>query len=120
MIYAGTTNSKHCAITKDDSSSAHDKGIDLSTLFEPPEIDTVAVKEVLWVIDIITVIYFTLEYTVRFLCSPNKPKFFIKPMNLVDFFAILPYLISAFLESLQDLHILSKAGKVITHKMNID
>ena len=33
-------------------------------------------------------------------------------MNLVDFLAILPYIISFFLQGLQDLHILSKAGKV--------
>ena len=33
-------------------------------------------------------------------------------MNLVDFLAILPYIISFFLIGLQDLHILSKAGKV--------
>ena len=35
-------------------------------------------------------------------------------MNLVDFLAILPYFISAVIDSLQDLHILSKAGKVGT------
>ena len=38
----------------------------------------------------------------------------MKPMNLVDFLAILPYFISAVIDSLQDLHILSKAGKVGT------
>ena len=100
-------------ILKTDSQQKENEGIDLSTLFEPPTIDVAIVKSVLRHIDIATVFYFTLEYVVRFLCSPNKGKFFIKPMNLIDFLAILPYLISAFLESLQDLHILSKAGKVI-------
>ena len=89
-----------------------EEGVDVSEIFEFPEIDAAQVKEVLYVIDIITVIYFSTEYVVRFCCSPNKAKFFIKPMNLVDFLAILPYIISFFLESLQDLHILSKAGKV--------
>ena len=94
------------------NSPAHGIGIDLSNVFEFPEFDASTVKEVLYVIDIVTVIYFSIEYVVRFCCSPNKAKFFIKPMNLVDFLAILPYIISAILENLQDLHILSKAGKV--------
>ena len=81
-------------------------------MFEFPEIDPTDVKAVLYVIDIITVIYFSTEYVVRFCCSPNKAKFFIKPMNLIDFLAILPYVISFFLKTFEDLHILSKAGKV--------
>ena len=34
-------------------------------------------------------------------------------MNFVDFLAILPYVISMMIESLQDLHILGKAGKIM-------
>ena len=34
-------------------------------------------------------------------------------MNLVDFLAILPYVISFFVQHLQDLHILGKAGKIM-------
>ena len=34
-------------------------------------------------------------------------------MNLVDFLAILPYVISICLESLEDLRILGKAGKIM-------
>ena len=88
------------------------QGYDLSKLLEPPSVDYATIKTVLKVIDQITVVYFCLEYLVRFVCSPNKSKFFIKPMNLIDFLAVLPYFISALVESLQDLHILSKAGKV--------
>ena len=91
-----------------------DEGFDLDDIFEFPEFDTATVKTALNYIDIITVIYFAIEYIVRFSCSPSRTKFFIKPMNLVDFLAILPYVISFFLASLQDLHILSKAGKVST------
>ena len=34
-------------------------------------------------------------------------------MNFVDFLAILPYVLSALIESMQDLHILGKAGKIM-------
>ena len=105
----GTFNSTNFT-TSDNGSS--EEGIDLTEILSFPEIDTESVKKVLHVIDIITVIYFSFEYVVRFCCSPHKAKFFIKPMNLVDFLAILPYIISFFLQGLQDLHILSKAGKV--------
>ena len=36
-----------------------------------------------------------------------------QPMNFVDFLAILPYVLSALIESMQDLHILGKAGKIM-------
>ena len=107
-----------------DNSTDYEEGIDLTAFFELPEIDTTEVKKVLSAIDSLTVIYFTIEYIVRFCCSPNKGKFFIKPMNLVDFLSILPYVLTFFLNSLQDLHILSKAGKVSNHMflqvINID
>ena len=107
-----------------DNSTDYEEGIDLTAFFELPEIDTTEVKKVLSAIDSLTVIYFTIEYIVRFCCSPNKGKFFIKPMNLVDFLSILPYVLTFFLNSLQDLHILRKAGKVSNHKflqvINID
>ena len=107
-LLTGTVNSTNITTTN----SSLESGIDLTEIFTIPEIDTESVKRVLHVIDIITVIYFSFEYVVRFCCSPHKAKFFIKPMNLVDFLAILPYIISFFLQGLQDLHILSKAGKV--------
>lgn len=87
-------------------------GVDSSSLFEAPDIDYDQLRFTLKIIDWITVGYFCMEYIVRFLCSPRKARFFIKPMNLIDFLAVLPYFISACLESLEDLHILSKAGKV--------
>ena len=64
-------------------------------------------------LDIITVIIFTVEYFTRLICSPVKWKFFIKPMNLVDLVALLPFFISMALEELEDFQIIGKAGKII-------
>ena len=65
------------------------------------------------VLDLITVVIFTVEYFTRLICSPVKWKFFIKPMNLVDFIALLPFFISMILEELEDYQIIGKAGKII-------
>ena len=50
--------------------------IDLAALFEGPFIDYEVVKSVLKMMELVTVIYFCLEYVVRFVCSPDKKKFF--------------------------------------------
>ena len=65
------------------------------------------------VLDIITVIIFTIEYFMRLICSPVKWRFFIKAMNIVDFIALLPFFISMILEGLEDYQIIGKAGKII-------
>ena len=56
---------------------------------------------------------FTLEYFTRLLCCPRKLKFFLQPMNLVDFLALLPFYVSLILEGLEDYEIIGKAGKMI-------
>ena len=72
------------------------------------------IAAIVWV-DAFTAVYFTIEYVVRFTCSPRKIKFFIDPMNLVDLFAILPYFLSMVLEHLSEFHIIGKTGKVRLH-----
>ena len=67
---------------------------------------------IVW-IDALTAVYFTLEYVIRFVCAPRKLHFFIQPLNLVDLFAILPYLFSFVLDHLSEFHIIGKAGKVL-------
>ena len=52
--------------------------IDLSALFSGPFIDYEVVKLILRIIDWITVAYFCMEYVVRFVCSPDKKKFFFQ------------------------------------------
>ena len=64
-------------------------------------------------IDIATVVFFSVEYFTRLLVSPAKVRFFIQPMNIVDFICLIPFYISLLLEGLEDVEIVGKAGKII-------
>ena len=79
-------------------------------------------------IDQIAISFFTIEYLARLFLCPNKRKFFFDKMNLVDFFAIIPFYIALLLEGkltnqkqsktndywgLEDLEIIGKAGKIV-------
>ena len=64
-------------------------------------------------IDQFVIIFFSLEYLVRFICSPRKLKFLIGPMNFVDLMAICPFYLSLLLEGLEDFEIIGKAGKIV-------
>lgn len=39
-------------------------------------------------------VWFTLEFVLRFMCSPQKLLFLITPMNLIDIAAIAPYYVT--------------------------
>ena len=65
------------------------------------------------ILDSVTAAYFTFEFFVRFLCSPQKIIFLKDPMNIVDLLAIIPYFISFILTNLEDYRIIAKAGKII-------
>ena len=65
------------------------------------------------ILDLITVAIFTLEYSIRIICSPNKKQFFIQPMNLIDFGTLFPFYLSLLLQGLEDYEIIGKAGKII-------
>ena len=66
-------------------------------------------NKVLWAIHALVTIdelaigFFTVEYVVRFLCSPRKWHFFKEPMNLVDFTAIIPFYLTLVLDSMEDM-----------------
>ena len=71
------------------------------------------VVEILTLIDDIAMYFFTLEYLIRFACAPRRWVFFKKPMNLVDFFAIVPFYLNLILHSMEDMEIIGKAGKQV-------
>ena len=45
------------------------------------------------------VAWFTLEYLLRLFTSPSKTKFLRSPLNMIDFFAILPYFIGLWINA---------------------
>lgn len=47
-----------------------------------------------WIIETICICWFSFEVTIRFLCSPNKLRFWKNIMNIIDIVAIAPYFIS--------------------------
>ena len=76
------------------------------------EIDN-AVLNIIKVIDSAAITFFTAEYCVRLIMSPNKKKFLLCPINFIDFIAIVPFYLSILLEGLEDMQIIGKASKII-------
>ena len=72
-----------------------------------------AIVFVIDVIDNFVALFFTLEYIIRLVICPRTIKFFIDPMNMIDFLAILPFFLSILLEGLEDFEIIGKTGKII-------
>ena len=71
------------------------------------------IVKIIDVIDNMVVAFFSLELLIRIIVCPNKNKFIKNPMNIIDFFAILPFFLSVLLEGLEDYEIIGKTGKII-------
>ena len=74
---------------------------------EEGEVEFPLLLQIINVIDVITVIFFTAEYFLRLACSPRKMKFMKGPMNMIDLCAIIPFYLSLLLEGLE-VHFTSK------------
>ena len=68
---------------------------------------------VLNAIELICVAFFTFEFMLRFLNAPNKKRFFRNTMNWIDILAIIPFCVNCFLQQMDDMVILGKAGKTL-------
>ena len=64
-------------------------------------------------VDLGIVIFFSWEYATRLICCPNKLKFFIEKMNMVDFLSLIPFYVALLLEGLEDYEIIGKATKIV-------
>jgi len=71
------------------------------------------IQIVIEMIDSSCVVFFTIEFGIRLITSPNKMRFFKCGMNWVDFLALIPFYANLFLQQLDDIEILAKAGKTV-------
>ena len=51
------------------------------------------------VAEAIATVWFTLDYITRFICSPNKKRFLLKPLNIIDVIANIPFYINLIISS---------------------
>lgn len=60
-----------------------------------------------FIIETICIAWFTLEYVIRFLFCPNKWRFFISALNMIDLISIIPYYITLPMEDSSNVSSLS-------------
>ena len=65
---------------------------------ENPNIGKVMYEEYFFLINTLIIAWFTFEYLVRLIVSPDKIKFVLAPLNVIDFLSILPYYVTLSLQ----------------------
>lgn len=66
----------------------------LPTFQEKDEDGETKDHDVFFTIEAVCIAWFTLEYLIRFISSPNKWRFVLEVLNIIDLVAILPFFIS--------------------------
>lgn len=69
----------------------------LSTVFccaeTLPVLETPFWRQFFWTSDVVFVVFFTLEYLIRYWASDNRSGFVWKPLNIIDLVALIPFYI---------------------------
>jgi potassium voltage-gated channel Shab-related subfamily B protein 1 len=95
---------------------------DPSTTTTPPQnlhqhqhhsIKTLEDNPIFELIEVVCIAWFTLEYVLRVWSSPNKWKFTMSMLNIIDLVAILPYYLNIFLISNKQYVNLSNTHRII-------
>ncbi|XP_034046046.1 potassium voltage-gated channel subfamily A member 7-like [Thalassophryne amazonica] len=55
-----------------------------------------------FIVETICICWFSFELIIRFICAPSKMRFFKDVMNIIDFFAIIPYFVTIGTELAKD------------------
>ncbi|KAL2101366.1 hypothetical protein ACEWY4_003127 [Coilia grayii] len=63
-----------------------------ATISVPP--NTTPFDDPFFVVETLCICWFSFELIMRFMCSPSKMNFFKDVMNIIDFFAIIPYFVT--------------------------
>ncbi|KAF7660706.1 hypothetical protein LDENG_00276100 [Lucifuga dentata] len=74
--------------------------IENETILVPPGFTPF--QDPFFIIETICICWFSFELIIRFICSPSKMQFFKDVMNIIDFFAIIPYFVTLGTELAKD------------------
>lgn len=61
--------------------------------------EKVKIIKIISIVEACNIAWFTFELLVRFIVSPEKRNFFLRPLNVIDLIAIVPFYISQFIAS---------------------